>query len=161
MAKKLKEEGKDKLKGVEDAASKIYKNIEAASKDKKLSADAFVEGIKKSKGEDLDELAKSIKGLLKDAGLPADAVVDYARDKAKDGADYAEQYAKEVQGAFDKAAKWLPVDEDTAVKTASSISPSLGKMVKELLNEMHHQADKAKDKLEEGKEAIKDKAGKK
>jgi hypothetical protein len=156
LTKKLKAEGKDKLKDLEAAASKVYKNVETAAKDQKNAGDAFVAGIKATSDDDLDALAKALKGLCRDAGLPADTVVDYARDKAKDGAKHAEQFAKQVQDKFDLAAKWLPVDEETAVKAASDISPSLGKMVKELLDEAKEKAGQVKDLADKGKKAVED-----
>jgi len=159
LAAKLKSEGKDKLKDLEAAASKVYANVEKAAKEQDKTGDAFVAGIKATKDEDLDKLAKALKDLANSAGLPADTVIDYARDKAKEGKDYAEQYAKEVQDKFDLAAKWLPVDEDSAVKAASDISPSLGKIVKELLDEAKEKYGDLKDKAEDIKDKAADKAG--
>jgi hypothetical protein len=157
---KIKEHSVDQLQDIEAAANKVYKNVESAAKDKKNTGDAFVAGIKATKDEDIDALAAAIKSLLKDAGLPADSVVDYAKAKAKDGRDSAEEYAKDLQGKFDLAAKWLPVDEETAVKAASGISPSLGKIVQELLDEAKDKVEDVKKVAEKGKKAVEDKVKK-
>lgn len=155
LTAKLKAENKTQLKDLEAAASKVYANVEKAAKDKENAGEAFVAGIKATSDKDIDALAKALKGLAKNAGLPADTIVDYASDKAKEGRDYAETFAKQVQGKFDMAAKWLPVEEESAVKAASDISPSLGKIVKELLDEAKEKVGDLKDKAGD----LKDKAG--
>lgn len=160
MAEKLKKEGKDAAKDLEKSAEKVYKSIQKASKDGKSGADAFVVGIKEAAPDDIEGLVKSVKDMLRSAGLPADTIVNYAVDKAQDGAEYAEEYAREFQTRFNQLAKWLPVDEDQAVKTVSSVSPALGNIVKELLNESKEQAGKASDAVAKGKKELDDAAKK-
>jgi len=43
---KLKDEGKDSLKQIETAASKILQEVEKAKKDGKNQADSFLQGLK-------------------------------------------------------------------------------------------------------------------
>jgi methyl-accepting chemotaxis protein len=149
-AKKL---GKEKLGDLNTAADKVYKKVQAASKDGKSVGDAFVEGVKETAPEDINKLVDQLRQTAKDAGLPADAIESYLRSKAVDSVDSAEKWARDIEKTVTTAAKWIPVEPETVVEQVSSISPALGKLLDEVLKD-------AKNKAQEGKKVAEDAAEK-
>lgn len=157
-AKKL---GKEKLGDLNTAADKVYKKVEAASKDGKSVGDAFVEGVKETAPEDINKFVDQLRKTAKDAGLPADAIENYLRSKAVDSVDSAEAWARDIEKTVTTAARWIPVETDTVVKQVSSISPALGKLLDEVLKDAKKKAEEGKkvaeDAADKTKKAIKDK----
>lgn len=157
-AKKL---GKDKLKDLNDAADKVYNKVEKASKEGKNVGDAFVEGVKETAPEDINKFVESLKKTAKDAGLPADAIEKWVRARAVDSVEGAEEWAKDLENKVNMAVKWIPVEPETVVTQVSAVSPSLGKLLGELIKDAKKKAEQGKNIVEEGadkaKKAIKDK----
>lgn len=149
-AKKL---SKEKLKELNDAADKVYKKVEKASKDGKSVGDAFVNGVRETAPEDINKFVESLKKTAKDAGLPADAIESWARSQAIDSIDSAEEWAKDIESKVNLAIKWIPVEPETVVTQVSAVSPSLGNILDELIKN-------AKEKGEEGKKVVEETADK-
>lgn len=151
-AKKL---GKDKLKDLNEAAESIYKKVEKASKEGKNVGDAFVEGVKESSPEDINKFVDSLKKTAKDAGLPADAIESWVRSQAVDSIDSAQEWAKDIESKVNTAIKWSPVEPEDIVKSVTAVSPSLGKLLDELIKDAKNKAEQGKKAIDQGAEKAK------
>lgn len=148
---KIKEASKDQLKKLDDAANQVYKSIEKASKEGKNTGEAFVQGVTDATPDDINNFVQQVKDVAKSVGIPADQLESYLKVKAKDSINNAQEWADSIQNNAETFIKWSPIDGDTIVERVSEFSPSMGKVVKELLKD-------AEEKIKKGKEVL-DKEG--
>ncbi|KAL1410542.1 hypothetical protein Q8F55_004555 [Vanrija albida] len=147
--KKIKDEHADQLKQLEAAAAKVYKSVEKAVKDGDDAGKAFVKGVQNATPEDVEKLVADLKKTAQEAGLPADQIESWLKDKAKDSAAYAQQ----LQDQFNKYIDYVP-EPEVVVKQVTALSPALGKIVQELVNEAQDKVEDGKKALEKGKKEV-------
>lgn len=147
--KKIKEEHADQLKQLEAAADKVYKSVEKAVKEGDDAGRAFVKGIQNATPEDVEKLVGDLKKTAQEAGLPANQIESWLKDKAKDSAAYAQQ----LQDQFNKFIDFVP-EPEAVVKQATALSPALGKIVEELVKEAQAKVEDGKKVLEKGKKEV-------
>jgi len=126
---KAKSVGQDSLKEIETQSKKVLERVEKARKDGKSQADAFIAGLKDASPADVDSLISQLKETAKKAGLPADAAESWLRNKAEAGKVDAEDLAKQLQGRLQTVARFLPGQPKDLVNQVSQISPSLGQLL--------------------------------
>lgn len=162
MIDRAKKESKAQLADLEKSANKVYNEVQKARKDAKTEGDAWVKSLHASAGDDLDNLVKELSKVAQSMGVPASAA--WIRSKADEGIKDAGDYAEYVREKFDMAARWLPVDQETAVKKVSQLSPSLGKIVNDMLTDEANLRKEGENAIKKGKakaeDAVKDAKGK-
>lgn len=167
MINNFKKESESQLKELEKRANKVYVEVEKARKDTKTEGDAWVQGIKKGAPEELDALIDSFRDACKAIGVAPETMESYIKSKTEEGIKDTAEYAAYVQDKFNSAVRWVPLEQDDIVAKVSTLSPSLGKLVNELMTEGSDKMKAGKKALEKGKKEaegavddVKNKAGK-
>lgn len=167
MINNFKKESESQLKELEKRANKVYVEVEKARKDTKTEGDAWVQGIKKGAPEELDALIDSFRDACKAIGVAPETMESYIKSKTEEGIKDTAEYATYVQDKFNSAVRWVPLEQDDIVAKVSTLSPSLGKLVNELMTEGSDKMKAGKKALEKGKKEaegavddVKNKAGK-
>ncbi|WVQ80522.1 hypothetical protein IAT38_002627 [Cryptococcus sp. DSM 104549] len=135
LIKKAKDIGQDQLKEVEASANKVWEKVEKAKKDGKGQADAFITGLKEVAPGDVDALIKQLKEAAKKAGLPADTAESWLKSKIDDGKVDVDALGKQVEDKLRTAAKFLPAEPKEVVKQVEQVSPSLAKILAQVLEQ--------------------------
>ncbi|ORY28517.1 hypothetical protein BCR39DRAFT_496308 [Naematelia encephala] len=133
MINDVKKIGEDKLKEVEQSASKILAAVDKAKKEGKGQADAFLTGLKNAAPADIDALIKQLKDAAKSAGLPADQTEAWLKAKAEDGKINAEELAQQVESKLKTVAHFIPGEPKDFIKQVEQFSPSVAKLLQQAM----------------------------